>query len=363
MKVLISGGGTGGHIYPAIAIADALKEVDKNIDILFIGSNDRMEMEKVPKAGYPIQGLWISGIQRSLSLKNLSFPFKLVSSLWKSRKIIKQFKPDVAVGVGGYASGPALMMASRMNVPCLLQEQNSYPGITNKLLAGKAEKICVAYPKMEKFFAKEKLVHTGNPVRKDLLDLTEKFQEALKHFDFVQNKKTILLFGGSLGSGTLNRAMRENVEQISAMEDVQILWQMGKAYTAEFSECETAKLPNVKATTFIDRMDLAYAMADIVICRAGALTISELALVGKPAILVPSPIVAEDHQTKNAQALVDQEAAIMIKDNEFEKALIPKAKEVLKNEMLQNNLLKNIQSFAKPNAAKDIAQMIIQLAK
>ncbi len=363
MKVLISGGGTGGHIYPAIAIADALKEIDKNIDILFIGSKDRMEMEKVPKAGYPIQGLWISGLQRRLSLKNLSFPFKLLSSLWKSRKIIKGFKPDIAVGVGGYASGPALMMASRMNVPCILQEQNSYPGITNKLLASKAKKICVAYPKMERFFAQEKLVQTGNPVRKDLLDLSEKIQEALRHFDFVQNKKTILLFGGSLGSGTLNRAMRDNTEQIAALEDVQILWQMGKAYTAEFSQSETAQLPNVRATTFIDRMDLAYAMADLVICRAGALTISELALVGKPAILVPSPIVAEDHQTKNAQALVDQKAAIMIRDDEFVKALIPKTKEVLKNEMLQNSLLKNIQSFAKPNAAKDIAQMIIQIAR
>jgi len=274
-KIIISGGGTGGHVFPAIAIADALKKIEPTVDILFVGAKGKLEMEKVPKAGYPIKGLTISGFQRKLTLKNVLNVFHLIGSLWKAFWIVRQFKPDVVVGVGGYASGPTLEMAYRQGIPILVQEQNSYAGITNKLLAKKAQKVCVAYPNMERFFPKEKLQITGNPVRNDIGDLVDLKTVGLTHFGLEKGKKTILLFGGSLGAKTLNIAMRFNAAQISDLADVQILWQTGKLYIDNYQDCETAQLPNVKIRAFLDRMDLAYAIADVVICRAGALTISE----------------------------------------------------------------------------------------
>ncbi len=362
MRVVISGGGTGGHIYPAIAIADALKERNKEIEILFIGAEGRMEMEKVPKAGYPIKGLWISGLQRRLTLKNVLFPIKVLHSIWKSRFILKKFNPNIIVGVGGYASGPALYAASWMKIPIVLQEQNSYPGITNKLLASKADKICTGYPDMKKFFDDEKTIFTGNPVRKDLLNLTDKKKEALAHFDLDHNKKTILIFGGSLGARSLNEAMQKNNTSIANWKHIQVIWQIGQSHMTSFSETETAKLNHVKPMKFIDRMDLAYAVADLIICRAGALTISELALVAKPAILVPSPYVSEDHQTKNANALIEREAAILITDTNITKKLIDTAENLLSDEMRQKLLSKNLASMAKPNAANEIAGLISKIA-
>lgn len=359
MKVLISAGGTGGHIYPAIAVADALTEAVKNIEILFVGASDRMEMEKVPKAGYVIKGLWISGLQRKLSIKNLLFPIKLIVSLWRSRQIIKDFKPDIAIGFGGYASGPALRMAAFMNVPCLLQEQNSYPGITNKWLSRFVNKICVAYPLMDRFFAPEKIVLTGNPVRKDLLSLTDKRSLALDHFGLDSKKTTVLLVGGSLGARTINGFMASKTKEIEESAHLQFVWQMGSGYSDTFSKSETAQLSSVKAKTFIEKMDLAYAAADIVVCRAGALTISELGLVGKAVVLIPSPFVAEDHQTKNAQSLVDGEAAIMVQDKEVDKALWECILQLSNNEEQRKSLSDKILAFGKPDAANVIAKIII----
>ena len=312
MKIIVSGGGSGGHVFPAIAIADALKKKDKFIEILFVGAKGKIEMEKVPKAGYEIEGLWISGLQRKLTLRNLSFPFKLISSLWKARGILKRFKPDVVVGVGGFASGPVLEMASRMGIPCLIQEQNSYAGITNRLLAKKVDRICVAYDGMERFFPASKIVHTGNPVRQDLLDLSQKKNEAIAHFGLDPDKKTLLVFGGSLGARTLNEMMDTGYQSIKSLTDTQVLWQVGKLYEVSFQNSETAQLDHVRLLTFIDRMDLAYAVADVVMCRAGASTISELCLAGKASILIPSPNVAEDHQRKNAEALVSKNAARLV---------------------------------------------------
>ncbi len=362
IKVIISGGGTGGHVFPAIAIADALKKIEPNIDVLFVGAQGKLEMEKVPKAGYPIKGLKISGFQRKLSWKNFLNLFHLVGSLWKAFWIVRRFKPDVVVGVGGYASGPTLEMAYRQGIPVLVQEQNSYAGITNKLLAKKAQKICVAYPNMERFFPKEKLQITGNPVRNDIGNLTHLKAAGLAHFGLEKGKKTILLFGGSLGAKTLNIAMRFNAEEIGKLEDVQILWQAGKLYIAEYKDCETAQLPNVKIRAFLDRMDLAYALADVVICRAGALTISELSMVGKPAVLIPSPNVAEDHQTENAKALVNAQAAIMVKDSEATLEMLPQAIHILRNETQRRQLCQQIKTLARPNAASEIAQEVRKLA-
>ena len=363
MKVIISGGGTGGHIYPAIAIADALKTEQKDIDILFVGAEGKMEMEKVPKAGYPIEGLWISGFHRKLTLRNLLFPFKLISSLWKAHRIIKRFKPDAVVGVGGFASGPTLEIASRLGIPTLIQEQNSYAGVTNKLLSKKANKICVAYQNMERFFPKEKIKWTGNPVRSDINDLVDRKEEGLTHFQLDKNKQTILLFGGSLGAKTLNEAMAANTEQIAKETDIQIIWQAGKLYYDAYKDTATAALPNVQIRPFLDRMDLAYAVADIVICRAGALTISELCIVGKPAVLIPSPNVAEDHQTQNALALVAKEAAQLIKDKEAKERMIPVAIHIMRNNTIKNELSRNIRQLVKPNAAQEIAKEVIKLIR
>jgi len=361
LSVIISGGGTGGHIFPAIAIADAIKEIQPEAEILFVGAKGKMEMEKVPKAGYPIEGLWISGFHRKLTLRNLQFPFKLISSLWKAGLIVRQFKPDIAIGVGGYASGPLLYMAARRGVPTLIQEQNSFPGVTNRVLASKVDKACVAYPGMERFFPKEKAILTGNPVRSQIQESKATRKEGAEHFGFDPGKSIVFVFGGSLGAKSINEAMAANAASIEAKSQLQVLWQHGKLYEESFGNCSTAQLPNVKAATFVDRMDLAYAMADVIICRSGALTISELQFVGKPAIFIPSPNVAEDHQSKNAQALVEKEAAWMIRDSDAKGQIISKAIELLENEAERNKMSENIKKLAMPDAARQIAEEALKL--
>ena len=362
IKILITGGGTGGHVFPAIAIADAVRRLRPDAEFLFVGAQGKMEMERVPRAGYPIEGLNIAGFQRSLSLRNLSFPYKLLTSLWKARRIIRQFQPDVVVGTGGYASGPVMKSAQRAGVPTLIQEQNSYAGVTNKLLARKASKVCVAYDHMEQFFPADKIVFTGNPVRQDILDLHNKRAEAIRHYGLDPGKKTIAVVGGSLGARTLNNALRDNEALLAATPDVQVLWQCGKFYEYEFSNCNTAKLPHVHVKAFIDRMDLLYAAADVVISRAGALTISELCLVAKPAVLVPSPNVAEDHQTKNAFALVEKGAARLVRDGEASEKMIQEALLILGNDALSFSLGESIHHLARPNAAEQIAREVLKLA-
>ncbi|WP_321309840.1 undecaprenyldiphospho-muramoylpentapeptide beta-N-acetylglucosaminyltransferase [Marinifilum fragile] len=361
IKIIVSGGGTGGHIYPAISIANALKQKHQDCEILFVGAEGKMEMEKVPAAGYDIVGLPIRGLQRSFSKENLKFFARLLKSIWKAKAIVKGFKPDAVVGVGGYASGPLLHVAAKLGVPALIQEQNSYAGITNKLLAKKAKKICVAYEGMERFFPKEKIVMTGNPVRKDLLEIESKREEALKHFDLKSDKKTILIVGGSLGARTINNSVLNSLEAIS-QSGVQVIWQTGKFYIEKVkTELDNWDLPNLKVTDFLSRMDLAYAAADIVISRAGAGTISELCLVEKACILVPSPNVSEDHQTKNAMALVNKDAAVMVKDIEAEENLIPQALELIDDKEKCARLAKNCKLLAKPDAADDIAEHILAM--
>ncbi len=363
MKIIISGGGTGGHIFPAIAIADSIKKRNPNATILFVGAEGKMEMERVPKAGYPIIGLPIVGFQRKLTLKNLAFPFKLLKSMWKARQVVKAFQPDIVVGVGGYASGPILEAAMRQGVPGVVQEQNSYAGVTNKILAKKVQKICVAYDNMDKFFPSEKIILTGNPVRSDIGKVHEILRsDALAHFGFDVHKKTILVTGGSLGARTLNIALRGATQLLAHQADsIQILWQCGKLYIDEYSQCDTAKLPNVKIVPFVDNMNYAYAMSDVVISRAGALSISELCLVGKPAILLPSPNVAEDHQTQNALALVRKEAAILIRDTEANDKMVQTALDLLKDAQRCQALSKNILTLGKPNAATEIAEVIFKI--
>ena len=362
LKIIISGGGTGGHIYPAIAIANAVKAKRPDAEILFIGAEGKMEMEKVPQAGYEIIGLPIAGIQRKLTLKNLKVPFLLLKSLLKAKKIIKNFQPDVAVGVGGYASGPTLKTAEKLNIPTVLQEQNSYPGITNKLLAKKADIICVAYDNMERFFPKEKILLTGNPVRQDILHLSGKRNEAFSYFNLKQDKQTVLVIGGSLGARTINRAI-EKMLPFFKENDIQLIWQTGKYYAQQAKQAvEAMQSDNLITMPFISRMDYAYAAADIVISRAGALSVSEIAVAKKPAIFIPSPNVAEDHQTKNAMALVNHKAAMMVKDSEAEETLQPELKKLLNDKNLQNELIKNITPLGKPDAANDIANEIIKLA-
>lgn len=359
-KVIISGGGTGGHIFPAIAIAKALKKIDAEIEILFIGAEGKIEMEKVPKAGFEIVGLPVSGFQRKLTWKNLSFPFKLIKSLMKAKRVIRKFKPDVAVGTGGFASGPALKMANRQGVPTVLQEQNSYAGVTNRLLAQKAAAICVAYEGLEKFFPKEKLIVTGNPIRKDLTNTINK-TNAKAHFGLDENKKTILVMGGSLGARTINQAMDASTNLLAENKDVQVIWQMGRLYEEQFMNCPTAKLPNVNAMVFIDKMDYAYAVADLVVCRAGALTISELQVAGVPAVLVPSPNVAEDHQTTNAKALEKKGAALLVKDIDAVANMMPIALKTLNDTDLCERIKINLLAMAKPKADEEIAEVIYNL--
>jgi UDP-N-acetylglucosamine--N-acetylmuramyl-(pentapeptide) pyrophosphoryl-undecaprenol N-acetylglucosamine transferase len=362
MKVIISGGGTGGHIYPAIAIADALKRRDALIDILFVGAKGRMEMEKVPVAGYPIEGIWISGLQRKLTFSNLLFPVKVADSLLRCRSIIRGFKPDVVVGVGGYASGPLVRMAAWMGIPAVLQEQNSYPGITNKMLAGAADAICVAYPGMDKFFPKEKLVLTGNPMRSQLQGTASR-AEAAALFGLSPDKKTILAVGGSLGARTINKILENAHALLASRDDIQVLWQIGKLYAEAYLDSPTAGLPHVRPFAYIDRMDMAYALADVVIARAGAMTISELCLVGKAAILVPSPYVAEDHQTHNARSLADRGAARLIADADAEQRAMPEALRLLADDDERLRMQSAIHALATPHAADDIAEIVIRTAK
>lgn len=359
INVIISGGGTGGHIYPAIAIANELKLRYPEANFLFVGAKDKMEMEKVPQAGYEIKGLWISGIQRKLTLKNLSFPFKLMSSLLKAGGIIRKFKPDIAIGTGGFASGPTLMMAARKGIPTLIQEQNSYPGITNKLLSKKANAICVAYDHLERFFPSEKIIKTGNPVRQDLLSIHNKREEAQKFFSLDTGKKTILVLGGSLGARRINQLIEEQLELFKEQE-VQVIWQCGKLYIETYKNYN--KVTGVQVHQFLNRMDLAYAAADMIISRAGASSVSELCIVGKPTIFIPSPNVAEDHQTKNAKSIADKHGAILLKESELETFPIV-FETLLKDEGKQQSLSENIKALALPNATSHIVNEIEKLLK
>ncbi|MCK0161821.1 undecaprenyldiphospho-muramoylpentapeptide beta-N-acetylglucosaminyltransferase [Allomuricauda sp. F6463D] len=358
-RFILSGGGTGGHIYPAVAIANELKRRYPNAEFLFVGAKDKMEMEKVPQAGYKIKGLWISGIQRKLTLKNITFPFKLISSLLEARKIIRHFKPHVAIGTGGFASGPLLKMAENSGVPCLLQEQNSFAGITNKLLAGKAKTICVAYDGMERFFPKEKIVKTGNPIRTDLVDIKKGKKEATEFFGLEFNTKTVLVLGGSLGARRVNQLIEKELEFFKE-QGLQVIWQCGKLYHQEYKKYDSN---SVKVLAFVNRMDLAYAAADVIISRAGAGSVSELCLVGKPVIFIPSPNVAEDHQTQNAKALEAKDAAIMLRETELDSEFEKSFSALMKSQELRIKLSENIKKMAMPKATEHIVDEIEKLIK
>ena len=361
-KIIISGGGTGGHIFPAIAIANALKSKHPNIQFLFVGAHGKMEMQKVPKAGFEIKGLYISGFHRNIKdFRNLMFPFKLLHSLFKSLVVLLKFKPDVVVGTGGYASGPLLFVASKMGVPALIQEQNSFPGITNKLLSKTVQKVCVSYPKMDRFFDPKKLLLLGNPIRKEISNSHISSDEAYAHFKLEKNKKTILVVGGSLGAKTINESVRHMVNKISK-KGYQLLWQTGQAY-ANLAEQICRQYKGINTMPFIARMDYAFHVADVVVSRAGASSISELCYLAKPSILIPSPNVAEDHQTKNASALCDQKAALMVSDKNASSELEDVLFDLLEDEKVQEILSNNIKKLAMPDAATNIADEVIKLIK
>lgn len=363
LRVIISGGGTGGHIFPAVSIANAVKALRPDAKILFVGALGRMEMQRVPAAGYEIKGLPIQGFDRKNLLKNIKVLYKIWQSQRMAKKIIKDFRPQVAVGVGGYASGPTLNMAAAKGIPCLLQEQNSYAGVTNKLLAKKAAKICVAYEGMERFFPADKIMMTGNPVRQQLLDTTINHEDAVRSFGFDPAKKTVLIVGGSLGARTLNESVLQHLDHIRE-SNVQFIWQTGKYYSAEISErMKGQDVPNLIITDFISDMGVAYKAADLVVSRAGAGSISEFCLLGKPVILVPSPNVAEDHQTKNAMALVNKQAALYVKDVEAAKILLPLAIDTAKDDAKLQSLHENILKMALPNSADIIAKEVIMLSE
>jgi UDP-N-acetylglucosamine--N-acetylmuramyl-(pentapeptide) pyrophosphoryl-undecaprenol N-acetylglucosamine transferase len=360
-RVIISGGGTGGHVFPAIAIADAIKAKAPNTSFLFVGAKGRIEMERVPKAGYDIEGLDVVGFQRKLTFKNLAFPFKLASSMFRALQIVRRFKPDIAIGVGGYASGPVLKIANSLGIKTMLQEQNSYAGITNRLLAAKASLVCVAYDKMDKFFPKDKIVFTGNPVRRDLISGPMLVSDARKALGLDPTKKTILIFGGSLGARTINEAMTAYSDLLSELKNVNIYWQVGKVYYDQFLNSPLNQLAHIKICAFIEDMKAAYTAADIVVCRAGALTISEVSVIGKATILIPSPNVAEDHQTVNAMSLVEKDAAILIKDINAKEKMVPDMLNLLKDESRITELKENIKYFGRPNAAEEIADRVLEL--
>lgn len=362
-KIIISGGGTGGHIFPAIAIANAIKEKYPDTNILFVGALGKMEMEKVPAEGYEIIGLPIMGLQRRLTLQNLKFPFKLFLSMRKAKKIVKDFKPDVVVGVGGYASGPLLKAATRLGVPALVQEQNSYPGITNKLLAKHVEKICVAYDNMDRFFPREKIILTGNPVRQNIKNLEAKRVRGIEYFGLDPTKKTVLVVGGSLGARTINHAIDAGIEEF-VKNNIQLVWQTGKLYVDEAAKT-VAKYEGkgIKTMPFISKMDYAYAIADVVVSRAGAMSVSELSIAAKPTIFVPLPSAAEDHQTKNAMALVNHNAALLVKDTEAQKKLVPTLIELVNNEQEQQRIANNVAKMAFNDSANIIADEVIKLIK
>lgn len=362
LKVILSGGGTGGHIFPAVAIANEIKRLVPDSEILFVGALGKMEMEKVPAAGYRIIGIPIAGLQRSFKLSNFKLPFLLIQSLLKTRDIIREFQPDVVVGTGGYASGPLLRTATGKNIPALIQEQNSYAGITNKLLSRKARKICVAYEGMEKFFPKDKIMLTGNPVRQDIASVSEKRPDAFKFFEMDPSRKTLVIVGGSLGAKAVNEAIGAGLQSF-ADAGIQVLWQTGKVYYPKGREqAKNFAAHNIKAVEFISRMDLAYALADAVISRAGAGAISELCIVKKPSILVPLPTAAEDHQTSNAMSLVKKNAALMVKDVDAGSRLVPEALRLIGDEQLIHILTHNIAPLAKTDAATVIAREVINLA-
>ncbi|MFV8325186.1 undecaprenyldiphospho-muramoylpentapeptide beta-N-acetylglucosaminyltransferase [Flavobacterium sp. ZS1P14] len=358
-KFILSGGGTGGHIYPAIAIANELKSRFPDAEILFVGAHDKMEMQKVPQAGYKIKGLWIAGLQRRLTLDNTLFPIKLISSLLKSRTILRDFKPDVVIGTGGFASGPLLQVAAIAGIPTVIQEQNSYPGITNKLLSKKANRICVAYENLERFFPKHKMILTGNPVRQDLIDIESKKAEAIQYFNLDSKKKTLLVLGGSLGARRVNQLIEKELKDI-LFQNVQVIWQCGKLYLEDYKKYNKE---HVQVVAFIERMDLAYAAADVIISRAGASSVSELCIVGKPVIFIPSPNVAEDHQTKNALAIVDKKGALMLKESELEAQFGLVFEALLKDQGKQNQLSENIKQLAMPQATKQIVDEIVKLIR
>ena len=365
LRVIVSGGGTGGHIFPAVSIANAIKALQPEAKILFVGALGRMEMQRVPAAGYEIKGLPIRGFFRPLwKPANIGVAIDYLKSKWQAKKLLKEFKPDVAVGVGGYASAAALGAANSLGIPTLLQEQNSYAGLANKNLARKAEKICVAYEGMERFFPAEKIILTGNPVRQNLLDTTISREEAIKSFGLDPKKKTILLVGGSLGARTINESMLQHLDLIKSSTDVQFIWQTGKIYSAEIAKkLEGQVFPNLKVTDFITDMGAAYKAADLVISRAGASSISEFCLIGKPVILVPSPNVAEDHQTKNALALSTRDAAIYVKDAEAPATLLKLAIDTVKDEAKLKSLSENVLKLALPDSAEIIAKEVIKLTE
>lgn len=363
MKIILSGGGTGGHIYPAIAIANALKEYDPVTDILFVGASGKMEMQKVPEAGYSIVGLGIRSLQRKQVLQNVSLPFRLISSLWKARQILKDFQPDVVIGTGGYASAPMLYMAAKHGIPTLIQEQNAAAGLTNKILADYVDTVCVAYANMDAYFPAEKIVHTGNPIREDLMHLGEKRQGAYTHFGLVPDKKCLLVLGGSLGAKTINESILHAIDRL-IKEGLQIIWATGPLYFEAIKARLTQQQQHaVKVYPFIKSIDLAYAAADIVVSRAGALTVAELCMVQKPVVFVPSPHVTADHQTQNVLPLVEENAALLVKDNEAMQTLSQEVIHLLKLEARQNILARNIKHWARPQATAAIVKEIIRLAK
>ncbi len=358
MKVIISGGGTGGHIFPAVSIANALKEADSSIEILFVGAEGKMEMEKVPAAGYKIVGLPVAGFQRRLTLKNVTFFFKLAASMLKAGKVVKQFNPDMVVGVGGYASGPVLRVATRRNIPTIIQEQNSFPGVTNRILSQKVNKICVAYPEMERFFPESKIILTGNPIRQNLLKVVSR-EEAAGYFGLDPNKKVVFVTGGSLGARSINEGMLAGYQKLNE-EGVQLIWQTGKYYYEQIKST-VEENSNIKIMAFVDRMEAAFSLADVVVSRAGASSISEIALLGKATVFVPSPNVAEDHQTKNAMALVKEDAAEMVADKNVSKDLVSKVLKLLKSDGHLMQLQTNVKKFAKPDAAKHIVEEMFKI--
>lgn len=355
-RVLISGGGTGGHIYPAISIADQIKSRYPKAEFLFVGAKDRMEMQKVPQAGYKIKGLWISGVQRSLTAKNISFPFKLISSLWKAYWLVRKFKPEIVIGTGGFASGPVLYVASKLGIPCIIQEQNSYPGITNKLLAGSVEKIAVAYDDMHRFFPKEKIMKTGNPVRADLLDLSEANLEDYADLGLSSDKKTLLVIGGSLGARRVNQLIAEKLDLFKEL-GLQLIWQCGSLYYEEYKKYQDE---SVKVMAFINDMPQVYRLADFIISRAGASSVSELEVVGKAVLFIPSPNVAEDHQSKNAQAIVDKNAALMLREKDLDQ-FDTEFKALVKDPELAGQLGKNIKKLELTHASELIVDKIEEL--
>jgi UDP-N-acetylglucosamine--N-acetylmuramyl-(pentapeptide) pyrophosphoryl-undecaprenol N-acetylglucosamine transferase len=357
MKIIISGGGTGGHIFPAVAIAEALQEQSPDVEILFVGALGKMEMEKIPAAGYKIEGLWISGFSRKLNLELLKFPFKIIASWWKSRQILKRFNPDAVVGVGGYASGVLVKVAASWGIPALVHEQNSFAGATNRLLGKSVQKICVAYPNMERFFPKDKIIFTGNPIRKDISQNRNDRGLGLNHFGFDMDKKMLLIVGGSLGSRTINDSVAAGLEML-VKADIQVLWQCGKLYYDEFKP-QADRYSNVKLLAFIDKIDLAYSAADLVVSRAGALAISELCVLKKAVILVPSPNVTDDHQTANAMVLVEKQAAILIKDKDAKQNLVRAAVELIFDAAKLSELSENIDRLAVQDAAQKIAALLI----